>query len=1717
MTQAPTLELLVQSPTSAALDANGYPCLTEARVTAAQALAATTLRVGLAGVSPAPAPYETTLEPLREGETLAIGLRSFCLPLSLLTGRSERTTVELVAQLVDGSGAVLAHTSARVVIQPSTHWDPSWAGVESLAAFVTPNAPQLAERLSDASRRLGARTGNESIDGYQSGNPERVQRIAEACCEALAAGVQNYTEGRTSFEGAGQRVRLAGEVLAESMGNCLDLACAVAALLELAGLHPLLVLGEGHAIAGFFTSEEHFPEPVHMGTSRVRNRLELGELRVLDATALAGASASFGRALETGEAWLRERGEQIWVVDVLAARAAKVRPLPDQLNAIGVREALLREPLQVDWKPKTPLHLQPARKVERTYREQRLALWRKRLLDLTLRNRLLNDPFEKKGLPLLVQGDDELALLEDELWKERKLRLIPSQPGAQPLDVEATRAELKKGWLSSALGEAELYPRATKAFRDGRSSVEETGARSLYVAIGFLRYRVEGRATDLLAPLLLVPIELERISRAEGYRVVPLTEDSVTNAALSEFLRQTRGLDLGLEDTLPEDEQGVHVQALLARVRHAVREQPGMTVEARAKIGTWAFKKLPLVEELRLRAEALGQHPLVATLLERNASSAARESLPRPEEVERLAPRAELRLPLAADSSQVAAIVAATQGHTFVLQGPPGTGKSQTITNLLSEALSRGKRVLFLAEKSAALDVVAKRLERTGLGVYALNLHPEQATKAGFVAQVKAGLDNLDASAAAHSRRFAEKGQALDEAVRQLARVKELLHAAAEGDVSVHEAVDAAVGAREALGGLAPKLEGTLAVPLHRPQLGEVEELGRRLGRAWQQVPRDAATQLFDLECRAPLAAEREGEAAELLTRLATALQRALDTSKELAELLGVAAPLDARAVTPLVSVAAFLGTDHPTTASLAAALCAGSAGSAFEALDVALQLEATAQAERARAEQLFERDALALPASALLGELRSSREQFFVSAWFTRRRIRKQLVPLARATLSSDVDGLSNAVQTLVTARAALEAVAPHGATLAQLRGAAPTLDVAATRTRLEAARALHASLRAADPKLALSLAPRLPALCGSAALSATANAVSQALAALEPLRDQLISALSLAPTNPLPFAAELERCRRWLSRRSDWDVWSTYSAERFVARERGLAPLAAALERHAMPPAKAELAALSGALDAWLEFRLRRELELASTSGELVEELRHKLTVKLREYGDGVADAVDTVARDRAKKALAEAERDPALSGQLRELRKLQTLTTVRRSLRRLMLETGRLLVELKPIVLASPLSAASHLPPDFPEFDLVVIDEASQVPVWDAACALSRAREAVIVGDSRQLPPTSFFDRREDEDEGDEDAEEVESVESVLDGCVNAGLPQLSLLWHYRSRDERLIEFANRRSYGARLQTFPAPHLAHPNLGVEFRLVPGVYDRAGSRTNRIEAEAVVGEIVRRLSDPEGCSANRSIGVVTFSVAQQELVRDLLDAALDADATAAAGATAAASTGDPVFVKNLENVQGDERATMLFSVGYGPDAQGKLHYNFGPLTASGGERRLNVAITRAREKVIVFASMRAAQLDPAKCRAQGVGDLRSYLEYAERGVLPAIDGEAGARRPIGLTAIERDLAARLERRGWKVSTHVGRSRDYRISLALASAADPSRFVLGVELDGAHWASAPTTFDRELVRSGVLANLGWKVVRVSALDAWRQPELAAERIDAAARTSAGG
>ncbi len=1736
--RAAELSFDAAATTAASLELNGVPCVRAVIVRAYERLHGTVLHLTIDGQSTLP--YAQGIETMAAGSSLAVDTSAFVLPVPILNRSTERESIDLVATLQHADGRILATGHHRLVVVPASHWCGLTAACEALASFVTPNSPALRTLLLAASARLEKRTGNGALDGCISRNPERVQRIAEACYEALAERNITYILAMPSFEEAGQKVRMAADVLGDGAGNCLDLSVTLAAMLESAGLSTVIALGDAHAVVGFATGDDDFADAVHDGPSRLVNRIELGEFRVIEATGACAARLSFGDALASGERFVREATESLRVLDVAAARRAGFHPLPERLEAGQQRVHTTRRTVESrEFRVVQPTGLPPLPKPKRTAHELRLEGWRKRLLDLTRRNRLLNDR-EKSGIGLLIENETALATLEDLLWNEKPMKLV-ARGSTRGAEAGASIAELERGWMRSTHEEAELFKRATKAYRDGKSSLEETGARSLYVAVGFLEYRDADPSKHLQAPLLLVPVEMERISRSEGFRVVPVAEDTVPNAALVEYLRDNHGLDLALAAAISEDEHGIDVPMLLARVRKAVVDVPGARVLATAKLGNYSFKKLPIFEEMRARATPLLQHPVVRSLLDRSASESIRRArLIAPEEVEKAAPFKSVRLPLAADSSQIAAIVSAAAGATFVLQGPPGTGKSQTITNLLCESLARGQRVLFIAEKSAALEVVSERLRKVGLGSFALDLHADHATKPSFVAQIKQSLDELEARAAPRSRQFSEVAAALDQVRERLTRACAALHGARGNGMTAQDAIERCVQAQWHRGGeeaaltteqlLATALDGVLPAELTAKAIElRLDAVAALAGRI-DELAEGTLTHLGDFSLRAPCTAEVATASRELAQEASQHAAAAARSCTALAAMLGVTPPRTITLMSQLLALArALLETEGsgagansvPSAAFLVECALASDHAQRQSQLRTALSACAASASAETELSAAYDRAVVDLPLATLMGDLRATREKFVLFRWLSARKARAELVRVSKSAPPRGHQAVLDELERLHRLAEAIRLGAPHAATLtrfAQPDGRVDFKAIEAATVRADAAAAL---MRSNFPNDSASIASHAPNAVAQSTLPAVVDALATPLELFEQRVQELERTITGTPAflaKGVELSAVRERLDRLAAHAAELPAWSACTVARAAANEQGLAAVVNALFSGALSTQAAEHATEAALLLAWTRSRLREEIGLSECASDKMDALRKTLLTSISEYRKGAADAVATQVRDRARAALDAADDDEGMRRALRTVQELRALTTIRRPIRRVMLEGAAAIAAIKPIVLASPLSATTLLPAEFPLFDLVVFDEASQVPVWDAACAISRGKASVIVGDSKQLPPTNFFDRK-DSGEGDAASNEaaladaLEPLDSVLEESIASGIPQRSLLWHYRSRDERLIEFSNRKSYGGRLQTFPSPHAAHPNLGVEFRFVSGVYDRGGTATNRAEAEAVVAELVRRLLDDDACTANRSIGVVTFSEAQQTLVQDLFDEAVDKDGKLRERVAEAAALGDGVFIKNLENVQGDERATMLFSICYGRDASGALYHNFGPLNLSGGERRLNVAVTRAREKVMLFSSIRASELDPAKCISKGAQDLRDYLAFAEFGTVPTARESGTPPREIDVSAVERALASALEARGWKVDLHVGRSREYRVSLGLAKRTAPERWVLGVELDGAFYAAAPTSIDREVVRDGVLSALGWQIIRVSCMDWLRDPKKVVDRIDAAART----
>ncbi|MDR2652807.1 MAG: DUF3320 domain-containing protein, partial [Prevotellaceae bacterium] len=429
---------------------------------------------------------------------------------------------------------------------------------------------------------------------------------------------------------------------------------------------------------------------------------------------------------------------------------------------------------------------------------------------------------------------------------------------------------------------------------------------------------------------------------------------------------------------------------------------------------------------------------------------------------------------------------------------------------------------------------------------------------------------------------------------------------------------------------------------------------------------------------------------------------------------------------------------------------------------------------------------------------------------------------------------------------------------------------------------------------------------------------------------------------------------------------------------------------------------------------------------------------------------------------------------------------------SIRKLFDQIPILLSRLCPCMLMSPISVAQYIDPNADKFDLIVFDEASQMPTYEAIGAIARGKNIVIVGDPQQLPPTNFFSTNT----SDEDNLEIEDLDSILDDCLALSMPSKYLLWHYRSKHESLIAFSNAQYYDNKLFTFPSPDNIESK--VRFVHIKGQYDKGKTRQNKLEAQAVVKEISRRLSNKTLCK--KSIGVVTFSSMQQTLIEDLISELFVKNPDIE---KIAYESNEPLFIKNLENVQGDERDIIIFSVGYGPDSMGKVSMNFGPLNRQRGERRLNVAVSRARYEMIVYSSLLPDMIDLNRTSASGVAGLKYFLEYAQQGkrTMPNPD-----TNNLPEKAIEDIVANELEKQGYKVHTHIG-SSGYRVNIGIVDDTNPSRYILGILCDGDNYQQAKTARDREVVQNNALRLLGWNIYRIWTMDWWENPQKVLNKI----------
>ncbi|MBL8767812.1 MAG: DUF4011 domain-containing protein, partial [Planctomycetes bacterium] len=717
-------------------------------------------------------PLALHVDRIPAGGTWRLGPLALDLDGELLVRQTEREKTRLRVRVTTKDTLVAEHDSTIEILARD-----EWSGLatlpEILAAFVQPNHPDVARVLTAASAHLLRTTGSGSLAGYQARDPHRVRAIVAAIDTAIAELGIAYANPPAGFEQIGQRVRTPDRIVETKLATCLDLATWYAACFEQAGLHALVILVDGHAFAGAWTHDESFAEAALDDGLRVKKRVQLGEIVVVETTCATDATRpGFEHAESSARARFDDLGTFLLAVDVAAARRARIRPLPHRTAAElfasgpaptpgpapGPTPGPTPGPPPGPTPEPMPEPSQPTPAPERIETPHgRLERWKRKLLDLSLRNRLLNFRETKRALPL-VRVD--VAALENALAAGVAFTLRSREhldrvrgPRDATLHRERTGADLVDAFVADELAHGRLYAnldadtldtRLVHLFRETRLEIEESGASTLSLAIGFLVWFESPAATEpRRAPILLLPLVIERASIRESFRLRLADEDIRINETLLEMLRaefphiDTRGLD-----ELPEDDSGLDVKAILDRFRAAVKDQPRFDVEDSATVGSFSFAKFLMWLDLQARASTLMQAPVVRHLVERPGHRFATDvAFAQADRLDASWQPSRSFCPLDADSSQLAAVATATSGASFVLQGPPGTGKSQTIANLIAQALADGKRVLFVAEKRAALSVVHERLKKVGLDPFCLELHSNKISKTLVLAQLEAALD----------------------------------------------------------------------------------------------------------------------------------------------------------------------------------------------------------------------------------------------------------------------------------------------------------------------------------------------------------------------------------------------------------------------------------------------------------------------------------------------------------------------------------------------------------------------------------------------------------------------------------------------------------------------------------------------------------------------------------------------------------------------------------------------------------------------------------------------------------------------------------------------------------------------------------------------------------------------------------------------------------------
>ena len=1247
--------------------------------------------------------------------------------------------------------------------------------------------------------------------------------------------------------------------------------------------------------------------------------------------------------------------------------------------------------------------------------------------------------------------------------------------------------------LQTKLAADPLDKKLLRISTEAEAYYQEQGVDILYLALGFLTW-FEDRNSDnpRKAPLVLVPVSLERGSAKERFKVV------YTQADLGPNLTLAAKLKMEFQLALPEFGEELDINAYLDGVAECVKNQPRWQVNKdETALGFFSFGKFQMYQDLNPNNwpedKKPDRHSVLQGLLGSGFSDPkdGQFELGGEQPSSGLPELTELHFVKDADSSQTEAVMAVKQGSNLVIQGPPGTGKSQTITNIISESLSDGKTVLFVAEKMAALEVVKRRLDECHLGDTVLELHSHKSNKRIVLEELKRTLELGAPEVKDHSSERLRHARLREQLDAYCCQVNQPILAS---EISYIDALGHHLRLRQETGEhVLPELDFTAirhwdntafieACAEVRELVGHLEVMG---------TPAHGPFALSSLEHFSPV---EQNQVVKQLAKAQELLSDCQKLSSALSEEMGLKSPEN------LVDIETIY---RATMRTLEAPHLKG--------------LKLTTGDWQLRYDQIKE----LINAGSEMAELKTKRSAQLIDqawkadlltthrAWATTgrhwwsfisgdfRQAKSTLQGLMKGELPANADdcvALLNDILKYQTLSDQYTTYERLGESLfgAQWQGKHSDWKVLET---------LSSWVVELYQEIGKGTIPEglLRFLEGGTGLRGWEERLEQLNKAVEALKN-LIDEVSQRLASRLPGAEDqganeqsLESLQVALS---NWhhQIGSLYQMTRYnCLRKKLCANELTQIDALAYDWTSPPRLLLTTLKKAWYE-GLVNDAYRENEALKLFDRVSHENIInEFRRLDLGLFH--------HAQKTLVlkhhESLPSPSAAGEMAIIRREMNKKRRHMPIRRLIAQAGRAVQRIKPVFMMSPMSVATYLEQGTLEFDLVVFDEASQVKVVDALGPILRGKQVVVVGDTHQMPPTDFFGKALELD--DEDAEESQTadIESILSMFLSQGAPESMLRWHYRSRHDSLITVSNQEFYDDRLMVFPSPGVNPHAKGLQFRHLPeSAYERGGSRTNPIEARAVAEAVMSHAK----AHTNLTLGVVAFSTAQRDCI--LLEVERLRREDPSCEEFFKSNTLEGFFVKNLENVQGDERDVIFISIGYGRTSTGNVTKSFGPVNREGGERRLNVLITRARLAMEVFSNFTADDMETKSDSPFGVRALKSFLRYAETGELEnRLETGKDTDSPF-----EDEVISAIRQLGHEVEPQVG-SAGFYIDIAVKDPKKPGRYILAVECDGASYHSSATARDRDRLRQSVLEGLGWRFHRIWSTDWFRNPYKETERL----------